>query len=273
MLVIIKNQDGSVMMQAPAEHYTEYITEGGDLEGYLDEAGKLWQPVYQDGFICGLEADAQTISIDPPQEGGETLVINGVSYTASYAPMTTREELHLPEGAELTDKEIVTAYGKWWLAGDEPTEAPAEYLDAENRAAAENAISAAMQKQAVETAEFTPAEMISIGKAGFFDEWEAGVAYQSGKRLTHEGSVYVVIQEVLSQAHQPPSAPGMLAIYRPVEVSASGTIEDPIPYQYGMDVHNGKYYRYEGHNYLAKADMTPCVWAPGTPDLWQWEAV
>ena len=40
-----------------------------------------------------------------------------------------------------------------------------------------------------------------------------------------------------------------------------------------MDVSNGKYYTFESTLYLAKADMKPCVWNPGTPGLWQWEVV
>ena len=49
--------------------------------------------------------------------------------------------------------------------------------------------------------------------------------------------------------------------------------EDPIPWVYGMDCTNGLYYTYEGTLYLCKSDMKPCVWAPGSPGLWQWEAV
>ena len=40
-----------------------------------------------------------------------------------------------------------------------------------------------------------------------------------------------------------------------------------------MNTEEGKYYSYEGKVYLCKADMTPCVWAPGSPGVWQWEEV
>lgn len=73
------------------------------------------------------------------------------------------------------------------------------------------------------------------------------------------------------QAHQAPHDEGMLAIYRPIDQTHAGTLEDPIPFVYGMDTEEGKYYAYEGTTYLCRQTMTPCVWAPGTPGLWQWE--
>lgn len=104
-------------------------------------------------------------------------------------------------------------------------------------------------------------------------EWAAGTHYEAGEIVNHEGQAYRVVQSVDSLEHQPPGAEGMLAIYRPLNTENAGTVDDPIPYVYGMDVYNGKYYSFNGKTYLAKADMQPCVWDPGTPGLWQWELV
>lgn len=104
-------------------------------------------------------------------------------------------------------------------------------------------------------------------------EWQAGTHYESGEIVNHEGQAYRIVQAVDSLEHQPPGAEGMLAIYRPLNTENTGTLEDPIPYVYGMDVYNGKYYSFDGETYLAKSDMKPCVWTPGTPGLWQWELV
>lgn len=104
-------------------------------------------------------------------------------------------------------------------------------------------------------------------------EWQAGTHYESGEIVNHEGQAYRVVQSVDSLEHQPPGAEGMLAIYRPLNTENTGTVADPIPYVYGMDVYNGKYYSFNGKTYLAKADMKPCVWPPGTSGLWQWELV
>lgn len=90
--------------------------------------------------------------------------------------------------------------------------------------------------------------------------------------LSDGGTLYRVVQDnTTPQEGQPPHGEGMLAVYRPIDKSHEGTAEDPIPWIYGMDCHEGTYYSYNGKTYLCKSDMLPCVWAPDTPGLWQWE--
>ena len=101
----------------------------------------------------------------------------------------------------------------------------------------------------------------------------AGNQVAAGVCLTHKGQTYRVVQAVTPIESQPPGGSGMLAIYRPIDREHAGGLADPIPWVYGMDCYSGKYYSYEGNTYLCKADMIPCVWAPGTAGLWQWEAV
>lgn len=67
------------------------------------------------------------------------------------------------------------------------------------------------------------------------------------------------------------------AYYRLIELSATGTLDDPIPYPETagivVNVVSGLYYSYKGGVYLAKADMPDCVYPPDTTSLWQWEKV
>lgn len=102
---------------------------------------------------------------------------------------------------------------------------------------------------------------------------ERGEKVLAGVCLMHSGQCYRVVQEVIPIESQPPGADGMLAVYRPIDNEHAGTAVDPIPWVDGMDCYNGKYYSYQGKTYLCKQDMTPCVRAPGTPGLWQWEVV
>lgn len=113
----------------------------------------------------------------------------------------------------------------------------------------------------------------SLALAPVCPEWAAGTHYDALEIVNHEGHPYRVVQAVDSLEHQPPGAEGMLAIYRPLVPGHAGTLEDPIQWISGMDVDEGKYYSFSGETYLAKSDMKPCVWTPGTPGLWQWELV
>lgn len=144
-----------------------------------------------------------------------------------------------------------------------------------------------LAQQFVEAARIFAASSVSLSDdqalamPELFPAWEDVLA--KGKKLA-EGSVlrdgetlYRVVQSggVTPQENQPPHGEGMLAVYRPIETEHAGTQEDPIPWVYGMDCRAGQYFSYEGHVYRVAegGDMIPCVWAPGTPGLWQWELV
>ena len=106
---------------------------------------------------------------------------------------------------------------------------------------------------------------------------DAGEQIPAGVCIMHNGQCYRQVQSaaVTPQAHQPPDAAGMLAVYRPIDREHAGTLADPIPWVYGMDCIEGQYYSYNGHIYLVDkgGTMKPCIWYPGMPDVWQWELV
>lgn len=107
------------------------------------------------------------------------------------------------------------------------------------------------------------------------DVWIAGEHYDYNQPIVHKGQLYRVAQEGGVDALEiyPPDGEGLLAVYRPINATAAGTQEDPIPWVYGMDCNTGLYYSHTGNTYLCKGDMKPCVWEPGTAGLWQWELV
>lgn len=112
-----------------------------------------------------------------------------------------------------------------------------------------------------------------------FPAWEtvleAGEELPAGRILNDGGQLYRVVQAVTPQEEMPPHDDGMLAIYRPIDREHAGTVDDPIPWVYGMDCHAGKHYSYNGKVYKVAegGDMIPCTWAPDTPDMWQWVEV
>lgn len=110
-----------------------------------------------------------------------------------------------------------------------------------------------------------------------FQTWEEVLAAKKhlagGTIINGGGTLYRVegANGVDPMEHQPPYGEGMLAVYRPIDVTHAGTLEDPIPWVYGMDCAAGLYYAYGGGVRRCAADMPACVWAPGTVGMWQWE--
>ena len=126
----------------------------------------------------------------------------------------------------------------------------------------------------LQTASFEPAEFALFAKAQLFPLWQADTDYIADQRIQHNGIVYRVVQAVHSLEHQAPDAEARLAIYEPLhseEGDHTGTVEDPIPFIYGMTTNADKFYSYKGNVYLCMAEMSPCIWYPDTPGLWQWE--
>lgn len=104
-----------------------------------------------------------------------------------------------------------------------------------------------------------------------------GQKIRHGERLPGIPQLYEIKQPggVTSQEHQKPDSSGMLAVYRPIVPTASGTIDDPIPYVAGMDCCSGLYYIDLEITYLCIGDLIPCPanWRPGSPGMWQWKIV
>ena len=160
------------------------------------------------------------------------------------------------------------ADGGWYLAEKVP--APSAEYQARQLYAT---LKADLEMKTVSTSIPLEDDATALTLSPICPDWEADHHYEAGEIVNHEGQAYRVIQKVDSLEHQPPGAEGMLAIYRPLNPEHAGTKEDPIPFVNGMDVYNGKYYSFNEKTYLAKADMLPCTWDPGTEGVWQWEEV
>lgn len=193
------------------------------------------------------------------QEGQAT----GIAYGGTVYHLLGREAL---EGAESVILEETDAGAEIQAAGE----------SAANNAKLSGQLSAAA-KLYVQAATDVPDET-ALEMPDLFKTWEevleAGKTVAENSIINDGGTLYRVVAEggVLPQEHQPPHGEGMLAVYRPIDTAHTGTLEDPIPWVYGMDCTEGLYYSYNATVYLCKANMTPCVWTPGTAGLWQWEA-
>lgn len=194
--------------------------------------------------------------------------IVGVAQDGSYVyeeKTVTVGEYYESLGMSLLDVEEAED-GGWYLEGYAPPPTPDPAADAEAM------LNAIQRRSAIRSIPLDD-DKTALIVAPVCPGWAAGQEYGKGDILNHGGTVYRVIQDVLSLENQPPGAEGMLAIYRPVVFLHAGTADDPIPFENGMDVENGRYYSLGGKTYLAKADMMPCTWPPGSEGVWQWEEV
>lgn len=188
----------------------------------------------------------------------------GIAHNGTVYHLLGREAM---EGAESVILEAADAGAEIQAAGE----------SAANNAKLSGQLSAAA-KLYVQAATDVPDET-ALEMPDLFKTWEevlaAGQNVAQNAIINDGGTLYRVVAAggVLPQEHQPPHGEGMLAVYRPIDTAHAGTLEDPIPWVYGMDCTEGLYYSHNATVYLCKANMTPCVWAPGTAGLWQWEAV
>ena len=92
----------------------------------------------------------------------------------------------------------------------------------------------------------------SLELAAYFPKWEQGKLMAIGYKVSHEGRLYEVIQEHTSQADWTPDITSSL--FKVVQVESTGSFDDPIAWEQGMELFNGKYYTENGVKYLCYRD-------------------
>ena len=133
------------------------------------------------------------------------------------------------------------------------------------------------QDRAAKTNVISDAAILQSAEVIEYDEYADNHAYNTvGEIIKHNGRYYEIKAAHTSNAAAYP-VETTFAYYRLIELSATGTLDDPIPYPETagivVNVVSGLYYSYKGAVYLAKADMPNCVYPPDTAGLWQWEKV
>lgn len=134
-----------------------------------------------------------------------------------------------------------------------------------------------VQDRAAGTNVISDAAILQSAEVIEYDEYADNHAYNTvGEIIKHNGRYYEIKAAHTSNAAAYP-VETTFAYYRLIELSATGTLDDPIPYPETagivVNVVSGLYYSYKGAVYLAKADMPNCVYPPDTAGLWQWEKV
>lgn len=92
----------------------------------------------------------------------------------------------------------------------------------------------------------------SLELAAYFPKWEADKVMPNGYKVSYEGSLFEVIQAHTSQADWNPR--DAVSLFKVVQVVATGSIDDPIDWESGMVLEEGKYYKDGDVMYKATRD-------------------
>lgn len=92
----------------------------------------------------------------------------------------------------------------------------------------------------------------SLELAAYFPKWKEDEPMPIGRKVSHEGSLFEVIQEHISQADWDPRS--AISLFKVVQVKAEGTVDDVILWEQGMVLEEGKYYMDDAVKYLCIRD-------------------
>lgn len=95
-------------------------------------------------------------------------------------------------------------------------------------------------RQLIEQLAVTLDDETALTGIELFPAWVVGMAYSVDDRVQHGGTLYKCIQAHTSQADWTPDA--VPALFTVIDVAHTGTQDDPIPAERGMEYVYGLYY-------------------------------
>lgn len=113
----------------------------------------------------------------------------------------------------------------------------------------------------VNTMSLTDNDALSVKSV--YPEWETliGKAVKQGDKMQCDGRLWKVLQQHTVQEQWRPGT-GTESLYTEIVETASGTADDPIPYNNNMELEQGKYYSQDGNVYLCTRNTEIPVYQP-----------
>lgn len=113
----------------------------------------------------------------------------------------------------------------------------------------------------VNTMSLTDNDALSVKSV--YPEWETliGKEVKQGDKMQCDGRLWKVIQQHTVQEQWRPGT-GTESLYTEIVETASGTADDPIPYNNNMELEQGKYYIQDGITYLCTRNTEIPVYQP-----------
>lgn len=142
--------------------------------------------------------------------------------------------------SKYADIESITANFAEWVASGESSELN------------HNASELYYQQQIINVATSYLDDDEALTVIPLFAEWKPDEWLEIGDRRQYGGRLYKVRQNHTSQSDWTPDITP--ALYELIDVEHKGTIDDPIPFDLGMAIENGKYYTQFDVEYLCIRD-------------------
>lgn len=113
----------------------------------------------------------------------------------------------------------------------------------------------------VNTMSMTDNDALSVKSV--YPEWETliGKEVKQGDKMQCDGRLWKVLQQHTVQEQWRPGT-GTESLYTEIVETASGTADDPIPYNNNMELEQGKYYIQDGITYLCTRNTEIPVYQP-----------
>lgn len=113
----------------------------------------------------------------------------------------------------------------------------------------------------VNTMSLTDNDALSVKSV--YPEWETliGKEVKQGDKMQCDGRLWKVLQQHTVQEQWRPGT-GTESLYTEIVETASGTADDPIPYNNNMELEQGKYYSQDGVTYLCTRNTEIPVYQP-----------
>ena len=119
---------------------------------------------------------------------------------------------------------------------------------------------ALMLRAMIEKAAVSLDDSDALSAVELFPKWKTDTDYSIGDRCRDEGELFKCSQSHHSQSDWRPSVTP--ALWQKVEKPGQGdTPDNPIPWEWGLEILNGKYYEQDGIIYYGIRDSGVGIWA------------
>lgn len=161
-----------------------------------------------------------------------------------------RYSFDTPEFNELLASE------EWSWSEEEAPQESSEFIQV---AAAQNLLNAT--KAGIQTMALTDNEALKV--KSMYPYWMEfiGKSLTTGMKVQYKDALYRVRQDIATILDNQPPSIDTAALYEEINETASGTIDDPIPYNNNMELFEGKYYSQDDVTYKCTRSTGQAVYA------------